>query len=77
MSARPSNKQRPNSVRNRSNAHSRKRTGIFSQSFHAFLVGLKRCYWEIFAAAEKEIVDRYLTWKAIGCFSICMRTAAR
>jgi hypothetical protein len=41
---------------------------IFSQSIHTFLINLKRRHSEIFEAIEKELVDRYLTEKALSCF---------
>jgi hypothetical protein len=35
-----------------------------------FLVNLKRQRPEIFETIDKELVDRYLTQKALGCFSL-------
>src|SRR5450756_1329999 len=46
------------------------RIGIFSQSIHTFLINLKRRHSEIFETIEKELVDRYLTEKAMSCFSL-------
>lgn len=63
-------KQRLDSVHIRSNMRRLGRIGIFSQSIHTFLVNLKRRHSEIFEAIEKELVDRYLTEKAMSCFSL-------
>jgi len=63
-------KQRLDSVHIRSNMRRMGRIGIFSQSIHAFLINLKRRHSEIFETIEKELVDRYLTEKAMSCFSL-------
>ena len=63
-------KQRIDSVHIRSNMRRLGRLGIFSRSIHVFLVNLKRQRPEIFETIDKELVDRYLTHKALGCFSL-------
>ena len=63
-------KQRLDSVHIRSNMRRLGRIGIFSRSIHSFLINLKRRHPEIFETIEKELVDRYLTEKAMSCFSL-------
>jgi len=63
-------KQRLDSVHIRSNMRRLGRIGIFSQSIRTFLINLKRRHSEIFETIEKELVDRYLTEKAMSCFSL-------
>ena len=63
-------KQRLDSVHIRSNMRRLGRIGIFSQSIHTFLINLKRRHSETFETIEKELVDRYLTEKAMSCFSL-------
>ena len=63
-------KQRIDSVHIRSNMKRLGRIGIFSRSIHVFLVNLKRQRPEIFGTIDKELVNRYLTQKALGCFSL-------
>ena len=63
-------KQRIDSVHIRSNMRRLGRICIFSQSIHNFLVNLKRQRRVIFEKIEKELVERYLTEKALGCFSL-------
>jgi hypothetical protein len=63
-------KQRLDSVHIRSNMRRLGRIGIFSKSIHTFLLNLKRRHSEIFETIEKELVDRYLTEKAMSCFSL-------
>ena len=63
-------KQRLDSVHIRSNMRRLGRIGIFSQSIHTFLINLKRRHSEIFETIEKELADRYLTGKAMSCFSL-------
>ena len=63
-------KQRLYSVHIRSNMRRLGRIGIFSQSIHTFLINLKRRHSEIFETIEKELIDRYLTEKAMSCFSL-------
>jgi hypothetical protein len=63
-------KQRIDSVHIRSNMRRSGRICIFSQSIHNFLINLKRQRRGIFETIEKELLDRYLTEKALGCFSL-------
>jgi hypothetical protein len=63
-------KQRIDSVHIRSNMRHLGRICIFSQSIHNFLVNLKRQRRVIFETIEKELLERYLTEKALGCFSL-------
>jgi hypothetical protein len=67
------NKQRLDSVHIMSNMRHLGRIGIFTRSNHKFLINLKRQCPECFAELEKEhgeLVGRYLTEKALGCFSM-------
>jgi hypothetical protein len=63
-------RQRIDSVHIRSNMRRLGRICIFSQSIHNFLVNLKRQRRLIFDTLEKELTDRYLTKRALGCFSL-------
>jgi hypothetical protein len=63
-------KQRIDSVHIRSNMRRLGRICIFAQSIHNFLVNLKRQRRAIFATIEGELIERYLTEKALGCFSL-------
>jgi len=63
-------KQRIDSVHIRSNMRRLGRICIFSQSIHNFFVNLKRQRRAIFKTIEKELLDRYLTQKSPGCFSL-------
>jgi hypothetical protein len=63
-------RQRIDSVHIRTNMKRLGRLGIFSRSIHVFFVNLKRQRPEIFETIDKELVDRYLTEKALGCFSL-------
>lgn len=63
-------KQRIDSVHIRSNMRRLGRICIFSQSIHNFLVNLKRQRRAVFETIEQELVERYLTEKALGCFSL-------
>ena len=63
-------RQRIDSVHIRSNMKRLGRIGIFSRSVHIFLVNLKRQRPDIFETIDNELVDRYLTEKALGCFSL-------
>jgi len=63
-------KQRLDSVHIKSNMRRLGRIGIFSNSMHKFLVNLKRGYKHQFKTVDKAIIDRYLSEKALGCFSM-------
>jgi hypothetical protein len=63
-------KQRLDSVHIKSNMRRLGRIGIFSKSINKFLVNLKRGYKEQFGTVDKAIIDKYLTEKTLGCFSM-------
>lgn len=63
-------KQRLDSVHIRSNMRHLGRIGIISRTIHRFLVNLKRQHKEIFDCLPKELVDTYLSEKALSCFSM-------
>jgi hypothetical protein len=63
-------KQRLDSVHIKSNMRRLGRIGIFVRCLHKFLVNLKRQYPELFATLPQEVVDKYLSEKAVSCFSL-------
>lgn len=63
-------KQRLDSVHIKSNMRHLSRIGIFAKSIHRFLVNLKRHYPVQFQNVEQELVDRYISKKALSCFSM-------
>lgn len=67
-------KQRIDSVHIRSNMRRLGRIGIFSQSIHTFLVNMKRRHSDILETIDKELVNRYLSEKALSCFSLVKPT---
>jgi len=69
-------KQRIDSVHIRSNMRRLGRICIFTQSIHNFLVNLKRQHRALFDTVGKELVERYLTQKALGCFSLVKPSAS-
>ena len=62
--------QRIDSVHIKSNMRRLGRICIFTESIHKFLVNLKRRHKACFQTIEKKIVEKYLTEKALGCFSM-------
>jgi hypothetical protein len=62
-------KQRIDSVHIKSNMRCLGRINIFAKTIHAFLINLKRNHRELFDTIDKDLADRYLTEKALGCFS--------
>jgi hypothetical protein len=62
-------KQRLDSVHIKSNMHKLGRIGIISQSIHGFLNILNKKYTVQFGTVEEEIIKRYHSEKAVGCFS--------
>jgi len=62
-------KQRIDSVHIKSNMRRLGRINIFAKTIHAFLINLKRNHRELFDTIDKDLVDRYFTEKALGCFS--------
>jgi hypothetical protein len=61
--------QRIDSVHIKSNMRRLGRIGIFSKTINKFLVNLKRNYKDHFEKIDNAIVDKYLSEKALGCFS--------
>ena len=62
-------KQRLDSVHIKSNMRRLGRISIFSESIHKFLTNLKRGQTQHFDTIAKNIVDRYSTQDALGCFA--------
>jgi hypothetical protein len=62
--------QRIDSLHIRSNMRKLGRLCLMAQSIHDFLVNLRRQHRVLFDSLEKELVHRYLTEKALGCFSL-------
>jgi len=62
-------KQRLDSVHIKSNMQKLGRIRIFSETIHGFLVNLKRNHQTYFATVDDAIIGKYLSEKAIGCFS--------
>lgn len=69
--------QRIDSVHIKSNMRRLGRICIFTESIHKFLVNLKRGHSTHFDTVEKRIIDKYLTEKALGCFSMVKPTEAQ
>jgi hypothetical protein len=63
-------KQRLDSVHIKSNMRRLGRIGIFSKSINKFLVNLKRGHKQQFENVDIAIVDKYISEKALGCFSM-------
>jgi hypothetical protein len=63
-------KQRQDSVHIKSNMRHLGRIGIFTKSIHAFLVNLQRQHRERLQQVDSEIAGRYLSKKALDCFSM-------
>lgn len=63
-------KQRLDSVHIKSNMRRLGRIGILVRCLHTFLVNLKRQDPELFATLPQEWVDKYLSEKAVSCFSL-------
>jgi hypothetical protein len=64
------NKQRIDSVHIQSNMRKLGRITIFSNSIHKFVKNLKRQHSSLFETVEDELVERYLTEKALSCFAM-------
>lgn len=62
-------KQRLDSVHIKSNMQKLGRIRIFSETIHQFLVNTKRNHQQYFAAIDSAIIEKYLSEKALGCFS--------
>lgn len=63
-------KQRIDSVHIRSNMRYLGRIGIFTRGMHKFLINLKRHQNEKFKTLPEDVVEKYLSKKALGCFSM-------
>jgi hypothetical protein len=63
-------KQRIDSFHIRSNMRRLGRIGIFVRSIHKFLRNLRHKYRQIFETLEQDFVDRYLSKRALSCFSM-------
>ena len=63
-------KQRIDSVHIKSNMRRLGRIGILVRCLHKFLVNLKRQYKELFENLPQELVEKYLSEKAVSCFSL-------
>ena len=62
--------QRIDSVHIKSNMRRLGRIGILVRCLHKFLVNLKRQYQEFFDTLPQERVEKYLSEKAVSCFSL-------
>ena len=63
-------KQRIDSVHIQSNMRRLGRIGILVRCLHKFLVNLKRQYKELFDTLPQELIEKYLSEKAMACFSL-------
>jgi hypothetical protein len=63
-------KQRIDSVHIKSNLRRLGRIGLLVRCLHKFLVNLKRHYQELFETLPQELVEKYLSEKAVACFSM-------
>jgi len=61
--------QRLDSIYIKSNMRRLGRICIFSETIHTFLVNLKRSHKELFDTIDQKLVEKYLSEKALGCFS--------
>jgi len=68
-------KQRIDSVHIKSNMRRLGRIGILVRCLHKFLVNLKRQYKELFETLPQELVEKYLSEKAVACFSLVKPSA--
>jgi hypothetical protein len=62
-------KQRLDSVHIKSNMQKLGRIRVFSETIHQFLVNIKRNHQQHFDAIDRAIIEKYLSEKALGCFS--------
>lgn len=67
-------KQRIDSVHIRSNMKRLGRINIFARSIHGFLINLKRHHVGFFEGLPEVYKEKYLTEKAVGCFSMVKPT---
>lgn len=62
--------QRIDSVHIKSNMRKLGRIGIFSQTIHKFLINLKRHHRNLFVSIDEQLVERYISRKALSAFSL-------
>lgn len=62
--------QRIDSVHIKSNMRRLGRISIFSTSINKFLVNLKRSHSEHFATVNTDVIGKYISEKALSCFSL-------
>jgi hypothetical protein len=62
--------QRIDSVHIKSNMRKLGRIGIFSQTIHKFLINLKRHHCELFTSIGDDLLERYISGKALSAFSL-------
>jgi hypothetical protein len=65
-----SEKQRIDSVHIQSNMRRLGRISIFSTAIHKFLKNLKRHHGDLFQTVEPQLIERYLSEKALSCFAM-------
>jgi len=64
------NTQRIDSVHIKSNMCRLGRIGIFASGINKFLINLERGHNDIFLTVDQDLIDRYLSEKALACFSM-------
>ena len=62
--------QRIDSLHIQSNMRRLGRIGIFSQTIHKFLINLKRHHQDLFDKISGQLVERYISKKALSAFSL-------
>ena len=62
--------QRIDSVHIMSNMRKLGRIGIFSQTIHKFLINLKRHHRDLFDSISVDLIERYISKKALAAFSL-------
>lgn len=70
-------KQRLDSVHIKSNMRRLGRIGIFSTTIHKFLSNLKRQHPDLIDTIESRVIEKYLSKKALNCFSRVKPTESR
>jgi len=68
-------KQRIASVHIKSKMRRLGRIGLLVRCLHKFLVNLKRQYKELFETLPQELIEKYLSEKAVACFSLVKPSA--
>lgn len=62
--------QRIDSVHIKSNMRKLGRIGIFSETIHKFLINLKRHHRSLFDSTDNDLIERYISRKALSAFSL-------